>query len=101
MDAESPAVSHFLGSVGEHDITGRIAGGAAEALQNDEDSRQLPAPGRREQRDGRHLYHISEDRDRPELSGFVAENSGHEPPGIPHKFTKTGDKGNGKSAGTK
>jgi hypothetical protein len=69
MHTENPAITaDSLRGMGQHHIARRIADRLAHPLEDDQDRGGRPAIDQSERRHGRHLQHIAEDRDGPELA---------------------------------
>ncbi len=99
VDAEAPSVAHLLGGVGEHRVAGRIAGRLSDAFEDDQQRRDLPAAGEREQRHDRHLQDVAADRDRPVPAGPVRAPSREQPQAVPQQLAEAGDHADGQGAG--
>jgi hypothetical protein len=77
--------------VGEHHIAGRVAHRLTDAFEENQRGSHVPAPSQGHKRHGRHLDHIADDRDRPELAGPVAEPPRDQAQAVPQQLAKARD----------
>ena len=65
VQPEAPAVTDFFGRVREHRITGGRADRLAHSLGDHQSRGELPTADEREERDGKEIQAVAEERDRP------------------------------------
>ena len=80
-----------MGGVRQHHAPRWVAHRLADPLQNDEDGGELPTPGQRQGRYGRHLDEITKERDRPVFAGSIAEPPRDEPQAVAEQLAEAGD----------
>ncbi|WP_328822641.1 hypothetical protein [Paraburkholderia domus] len=92
VNAESPSISaDALRGTREHHVTRWIAYCLADAFQDDQTRCRLPAVCQRERRHRDHLDDVAKDRDRPELSCRVGDNSRDNTQAIAEELAKADD----------
>lgn len=91
MHAEAPAVPHLPGRVRQHDVARRITDRLADALDDDEQRRNLPGAREREQWHRGHLDEITNERNRPELLCPFAQSPRDESQRVSEQLTEARD----------
>src|SRR6185437_2245289 len=99
VDAEGPAEAHLPAGLRQHDVARRIARGFADALQKDEHRRRRPATHDGQQRDGSHLHHVTDERDRPVQTAAVGQPPRYEAQRVAEKLPESRDAADDESTG--